>query len=93
MSLVAILFLPLRTSPMAIIFFAMAIGCVANWFRNRTLHCVITAPLFLIIGALFLVSNLHIVAVDSRVLWCVVGFGTAVAFFFEWRYAKAHSHL
>ena len=30
--------------------FAMAIGCFANWLRNRTFHCAITGPLFLIGG-------------------------------------------
>ncbi len=35
----------------------MAIGCAANWLRNRTLHCAITGPLFLIAALVFLMSN------------------------------------
>jgi hypothetical protein len=31
----------------------MAIGCLANWLRNRSFHCAITAPLFLIAGIAF----------------------------------------
>ena len=93
LGLVAIFWAPLGASPVAVIFFAVGIGCVANWIRNRTLHCLITAPLFLTLGALFLLSNLRIAAVDSRLLWCVAFIGTAAAFFFEWRCARAERHL
>ena len=38
--------------------FAMAMGCVANWLRNRSFHCAITGPLFLIAGIFFLFADL-----------------------------------
>jgi len=46
LSLIGIYWRPLRALSPATILFAMAIGCVANWQRNRTLHCAITGPLF-----------------------------------------------
>jgi hypothetical protein len=48
LSLVGIYWHPLHALSAATILFAMAIGCVANWLRNRTFHCGITGPLFLI---------------------------------------------
>src|SRR5690348_15938823 len=49
---------PLRFLSAAAILFALAAGCFANWFRNRTLHCAMTGPLFLIAGLLPLLSGL-----------------------------------
>lgn len=37
---------------------AMAVGCFANALKNRTYHCMLTGPLFLIGGILLLSSNL-----------------------------------
>ncbi len=54
LSFIGIYWRPLHALSAAAILSAMALGCVANWFRNRTLHCAITGPLFLI------------AAVDSR---------------------------
>jgi hypothetical protein len=33
------------------------IGCSANWLRNRTLHCAITAAVFLVAGMSVTSSN------------------------------------
>ncbi len=49
LSLIGIYWRPLHGSSTTTILFAMGIGCVANWFRNRTLHCAFTAPVFLIV--------------------------------------------
>jgi hypothetical protein len=46
LSLIGLYWFPLHALSAATILFAMAIGCVANWLRNRTLHCAITGPLF-----------------------------------------------
>jgi hypothetical protein len=47
LSFLGIFWRPLHGSSAATILFAMAIGCVTNWLRNRTLHCAITGPLLL----------------------------------------------
>ena len=66
----------------------MAIGCFANWLRNRSLHCLITAPLFLLAGAVFLLASLRMAHVDTRWVWPAVLIGTSLALLVEWRYAK-----
>jgi hypothetical protein len=66
----------------------MAIGCCANWLRNRTLHCVITGPLFLIVGFLLLLSDLNAVQVTHEWLWPSVVMGVGFAFLLEWRYTQ-----
>jgi hypothetical protein len=37
----------------------MAIGCLANWLRNRSFHCAITGPLFLIAGGVLALGRAH----------------------------------
>jgi len=71
--------------------FAMAMGCVANWLRNRSFHCAITGPLFLIAGIFFLFADLRIARVNGPLVWSLLLIGTAVAFLLEWRYAKRSS--
>jgi hypothetical protein len=67
----------------------MGIGCVANWIRNRSFHCAITAPLFLTAATLFLLADLTIAHVNVGLTWSILLAGTCVAFLLEWRYAKA----
>ena len=78
---------PLHASSAACLF-AMAIGCLANWLRNRSFHCAITGPLFLIGGIVFLLSGVRMIHVNPRWVWAVVLIGTGIAFLLEWRYAK-----
>lgn len=66
----------------------MAVGCFANWLRNRTFHCAITGPLFLIAGVVFLLSGVDAVHVNTRWVWPVVLIGAVIAFLLEWRYAR-----
>lgn len=66
----------------------MAIGCLANWSKNRTLHCAITGPLFLVAGAMLLLARVRVVRVNARWIWLFIFLGIGVAFLLEWRYAK-----
>ena len=84
LSLIGIYWYPLHASSATTICFAVAIGCAVNWFRNRTLHCAITGPAFLIAGALFLLSGLDMLAVNSSFVWTIVAILTGIAFLFEW---------
>src|SRR5215469_13685827 len=68
---------------------AMAIGCFANAFKNRTYHCVLTGPLFLIAAILFL--TLDWTHIQPATIWAVVLLGTGIAFFLEWRYSRKPS--
>jgi len=64
---------------------ALAAACFVNFGRNRTLHCGLTGPLFLIAAVVALLIEAEIWRVDPDVLWGVVLIGVALAFFIEWR--------
>ena len=77
---------PLNGSSAATCLLAMAVGCFANALKNRTYHCMLTGPLFLIAGILLLSSNLtHVKPIP---IWAGVIVGTGIAFLLEWRYAR-----
>jgi hypothetical protein len=80
---------PLHASSAATVLLAMAIGCVANWFRNRTLHCAITGPLFLVAAAVFLLPGVSRAHVNRLWVWPFVLVGVGIAFLLEWRYTSA----
>ena len=88
LSFVGIYWRPLHTSSGAACLFAMAVGCLANWFRNRSFHCAITGPLFLLAGVVFLLSDARVAGVHTKWVWPIVVIGTGIAFLLEWTYAK-----
>lgn len=88
LSVIGIYWRPLHASSAATCLFAMAIGCVANWFRNRSFHCAITGPIFLIGGVMFLLSGVRMIHVNTRWIWPFVLMGMGIAFLLEWWYAK-----
>jgi len=91
LSFVGVYWPPLHASSAATILFAMAIGCVANWFRNRTFHCGITGPLFFLAAFVFLLSELGMAHVNVGLIWPLVFVGVATAFLLEWRLAHRRS--
>ena len=88
LSVVGIYWRPLHASSAQTILFAMAIGCIANWTRNRTFHCGITAPLFLVLGVMSLLSDVRIAHLNPALLWTLILVGVGLAFLLEWRYAR-----
>lgn len=88
LSLVGTVWSPLHAPSSAACLLAAGIGCLANWLRNRSYHCVITAPLFLLAGIVYLLSDVRMIQVDTRWIWPGVLIGTSVALLLEWRYAK-----
>jgi len=91
LSLIGVYWHPLHASAATTILFAMAIGCVANWFRNRTFHCGITGPLFFLAAFVFLLSELGMAHVNVGLIWPLVFVGVATAFLLEWRLAHRRS--
>jgi hypothetical protein len=87
LSLIAIYWHPLRT-PWAACLLAMAIGCLANWIKNHSLHCVITGPLFMVAGVVFLLSGVGLIRFKASWVWLFVVAGVGIAFLLEWLYAK-----
>jgi len=82
---------PLQATSAVACLLAMAVGCMANAFKNRTYHCILTGPLFLIAAVLLLLSDLtHI---EPVLVWTVVLVGTVIAFFLEWHYSRKRSEI
>jgi hypothetical protein len=88
LSLIGMYWEPLQASSAAACLLAMAIGCFANWFRNRTFHCGITGPIFLVAGALSLASDVRLIRFNESWLWACVLTGVGIAFLLEWVYAR-----
>jgi|SRR5215467_1965991 len=86
LSSIGMLWHPLHATSAGTCLLAMAGGCFANAIKNRTYHCVLTGPLFLIAGILFLFS--HSTLIKPSLVWAGVVVGTVVAFFLEWRYSR-----
>jgi len=87
LSLAAIYWHPLRKAWAACLL-AMAIGCFANWIKNHSLHCVITGPLFLVAGVVFLLSGVGYIRFNALWVWPFVLAGVGIAFLLEWLCAK-----
>lgn len=67
----------------------MAIGCMANWFKNHSLHCTVTGPLFLIGGIIFLLSGAGMIPQrDTFWVWPALLIGIGIAFLLEWLFGK-----
>jgi hypothetical protein len=64
---------------------AFGAACLANFGRNRTLHCGLTGPLFVLAAVAAALIEAGIWQVDMAILWGVVLLGTGVAFLIEWR--------
>jgi hypothetical protein len=88
LGLAGIYWSPLHWRSASTILFAAGIGCIANWLRNCSYHCAITAPLFLVAAVFFLLGRLDIARVNVNLVWSLVLVGIGIAFLLEWRYAR-----
>jgi hypothetical protein len=70
------------------ILLAMSAGCFANWARNRTYHCAIDGPLFLVAGVLFLFRKFGVFQISAMMIWIPLFIGVAASFWLEWRLAR-----
>ena len=93
LSLVGFYWRPFKRAAASTILLAAGIGCIANWRKNRTFHCGITAPLLLVAGTVFLLSDVGILNVPRRIVWACVGAGIGIAFLLEWKYASPSPSL
>jgi len=88
LSLVGIYWRPLGPSAASTIVLASGIGCVANWSRNRTFHCGISAPLLLAAGLIFLLTDIGVLHIEPGFVWPFLLLGVVIAFLLEWKYAS-----
>jgi hypothetical protein len=84
LSLIGLLWRPLHAASAITILLAMSAGCFANWMRNRTYHCFLDGPIFLVAGILFLARALGIVHFPSWVIWLPLSIGVAISFWLEY---------
>ncbi len=74
-----------------LILLALAAACFVNFGRNRTLHCGITGPAFLIGAVLAALIESGLWAGDMSIVWGVVLVAVGIAFVIEW-YAVGPGH-
>ena len=72
----------------ALLLTALGAACVLNAVRNRTYHCVLTAPLFLGAAIAAAVADAGVWHVPLGLFWGVVAAGVGAAFLTEWRAAR-----
>lgn len=64
---------------------ALGLTCVTNFAKNRTVHCGLTGPLFLIAAAVLALGTAGILNVPQSIVWPFVLIGVGISFFVEWR--------
>jgi hypothetical protein len=69
---------------------ALGIACVINFGRNRTLHCGITGPLFVLGAVAAALIEAGAWDVDMTIVWGIVLLGLGLAFVVEWRTVGQH---
>jgi hypothetical protein len=88
LSLTGLYLRPFRAASATNILLAAGIGCIANWVCNRTLHCGITGPVFLLGSATLLLAGMQIIPVNVHLVWLLIFIASAIAFLMEWRWGK-----
>jgi hypothetical protein len=90
--LLGIVWPTIRSFNATVCLLAMGGACVINYARNRTLHCVITAPVFLLAAGVMALSEAGLWHISDRFLWGVVVVGVAIAFRIESRTVGGRRH-
>src|SRR5260370_41446332 len=75
LSVIGIYWHPIYAPSATRVLLAMAFGCAANWLRNRTFHCAISGPVFLIGAFLFVSSDVTTFRVKVILVWTFVLIG------------------
>lgn len=72
----------------AVLFASLGIACLVNLARNRTLHCLITGPFFLLVAAALALRAAGIWNISVPFLWPIVLIVVGAALLVEWRFAE-----
>lgn len=73
---------------LAVLFAALGLACIANFARNRTFHCVITGPFFLLVALAVALEKSGVWKVGMGFVWVIVAVVVAVALVLERRFAS-----
>lgn len=72
---------------MPLLFAGAGIACVANFAKNRTFHCAITGPAFLLLAAVLALGAAGLWNMEMGLVWPLVLIVIGVALLLERRYA------
>ena len=72
----------------ALLFASLGIACLVNVARNRTLHCLITGPFFLLVAATLALQSAGIWNIAIPFLWPIVLIVVGTASLIEFRFAE-----
>lgn len=75
----------LRPYTSALLFAAAGVACLTNFRRNRTLHCALTGPFFLLIAGALALAESGLWATSLAWVWPAVLIGVGLALLVEWR--------
>ena len=64
---------------------ALGLACVANFGRNRTFHCGITGPVFMLGAIVMALIETRMWQAPGEIVWGIVLTVVAIALIFEWR--------
>jgi len=70
------------------LFAALGLACVANVARNRTFHCVITGPFFLLVALVLGLASAGVWKIHTGVLWATVVIVVCAALLLERKFAS-----
>ena len=85
--LLAIYWLHLQSYQTTALFAALGLACVVNAARNRTFHCFITGPFFLLAALAFALNTTGVWSIPAGVLWATVVIVVCAALLLERRFA------
>lgn len=68
-------------------FAAMGLACFFNFARNRTFHCFITGPFFLLVALALALQTRGVLKLSATALWATVFVVVGIAFLLERRFA------
>ena len=72
---------------LAMVLGAIGVACLVNAAINRTYHCFITGPLFLILAGIAAADTAGLFDVSGSLLWAIALIGTGTAMLLEHRNA------
>ena len=75
----------------ALLFTALGVACLVNALYNRTFHCLLTGPLFLVVALLLALDESGVWEIPGTFVWALVLIGAGVALLLEQRYSRDNS--